>query len=61
MTNFYEYRCTRDIINIVEDLNPRRLEYFSFNTISKLISVRRDYYQKLEDLSKEIGELITLP
>lgn len=60
MTNFYEYECTPKLIDTVEKLNYRNERFFSFNIFKKLIVVRREDYQVLEDFSKQIGELISL-
>lgn len=59
MTNFYEYECTPKIMEMVEKINYRQNTYFSFNTLCKIVSLRRDSYQELEEYSKQIGALVS--
>ena len=45
MTNFYEYECTRGIMEMVEKINYKNWKYFSFNTLRKIVGLRRESYQ----------------
>lgn len=60
ITNYYTYECTKFIMETVENLNYRRAKYFSYDTFSKLMGIFRDHYIELEDMSKDIGKLISL-
>lgn len=59
MTNYYEYECT---LNIIENINElaKNIQTFNYDMVRAIIGKRRDIYKECEEHSCSIGDLINL-